>query len=106
MSAAHGEARRESSAKSTTAWRSFLSQAHRKFTERCLPEARVTGAAPGSGEAREDLRVGVDLESLDDIGLEHLGPALAGLDRIDQSKDARRPRLVFLGPEGGRGRLA
>jgi hypothetical protein len=44
--AAHGEAWRESSAKSISALRSFLSQAQPNLTTRRLPEVMVTGAAP------------------------------------------------------------
>ena len=41
-----GEAWREASAKSSSAARSFLSQAQRNLTTRRLPEVMVTGAAP------------------------------------------------------------
>jgi len=50
MSAAHGEAWRELSAKVVIASRSLLLQAHRKLTSRCLPEAWVTGHNPPSIE--------------------------------------------------------
>src|ERR1039458_4323484 len=48
MAAAHGLARGVSWAKSMMALRSFLSQAHRKVTARCLPERRVEGTVPAS----------------------------------------------------------
>lgn len=63
-------------------------------------------ATAGSGTAREDRRIRVDLEPLHHLGLELPDPALAGLDGVDESQDACRPGLILLSPERRRGRLA
>src|SRR3990172_4157953 len=69
-------------------------------------QRRGSHAAAGPGKTREDRGVGVDLEPLHHLSLELPGPALAGLDRIDQGKDAGRPGLVLLGSKARRGGLA
>ena len=115
---------RELAAKSQTASRSWRLTAHRKPTETCLPDWRVTGATParpasdpgpavpglgeqprgahgpGAGQGGEDMRIGMGGKLGGDLGLQGLDLGGQRGERGHQGAGDGRPRRPRQTPGG------